>query len=84
VIVQDVNTFLRGWAGYFRYGNSAHHLDTISNHAAGRLALFMAKRHKRRRSYGWSVLAVQSPNRLGLIDLSGIVIAPRPNRAWRG
>jgi RNA-directed DNA polymerase len=84
VIVQDVNTFLRGWAGYFRYGNSAHHLDAISNHAAGRLALFMAKRHKRRRSYGWSVLAVQSPNRLGLIDLSGIVIAPRPNRAWRG
>jgi hypothetical protein len=45
LIVQDVNTFLRGWASYFRYGNSAHHLDAISNHAAGRLALFMAKRH---------------------------------------
>jgi hypothetical protein len=84
VIVQDVNTFLRGWASYFRYGNSAHHFDAINNHAAGRLALFMAKRHKRRRSYGWWVLAFQSPNRLGLIDLSGIVVAPRPNRAWRG
>ena len=23
--VQDVNTFLRSWAGYFRYGNSARH-----------------------------------------------------------
>ncbi|MGW3468907.1 group II intron maturase-specific domain-containing protein [Saccharopolyspora sp. NPDC000995] len=22
-IVEDVNRFLRGWAGYFRYGNSA-------------------------------------------------------------
>ena len=22
-VVQDVNRFLRGWAGYFRYGNSA-------------------------------------------------------------
>jgi RNA-directed DNA polymerase len=84
VIVQDINTFLRGWAGYFRYGNSAHHLDAISDYAARRLALFVAKRHKQRRSYGWSVLAVQSPNRLGLIVLSGIVIAPRPNRVWRG
>jgi group II intron reverse transcriptase/maturase len=84
VIVHDVNTFLRGWAGYFRYGNSAHHFDAISNHAATRLALFMAKRHKQRRSYGWSVFAIQSNNRLGLIDLSGLVVAPRPNRAWRG
>jgi group II intron reverse transcriptase/maturase len=83
VIVQDVNTFLRGWAGYFRYGNAAHHFDAISDYAARRLALFVAKRHHRRRSYGWSVLAVQSPNRLGLIALSGIVVAPRPNRDWR-
>ena len=28
-IVQDVNAFLRGWAGYFRYGNSAHSFDKI-------------------------------------------------------
>jgi RNA-directed DNA polymerase len=84
VVVQDVNTFLRGWAGYFRYGNSAHHFDAISDYAARRLALFVAKRHKHRRRYGWSVLAVQSSNRLGLIALSGIVVAPRPNRAWRG
>src|SRR5215218_4428363 len=26
--VQELNQFLRGWAGYFRYGNSAHHFDT--------------------------------------------------------
>jgi RNA-directed DNA polymerase len=84
VIVQDINVFLRGWAGYFRYGNSAHHFDAISDYAARRLALFVAKCHKRRRSYGWSVLAVQSPDRLGLIALHGIVVAPRPNRDWRG
>ncbi|HEX4431475.1 MAG TPA: group II intron reverse transcriptase/maturase [Frankiaceae bacterium] len=81
---QKVNAFLRGWAGYFRYGNSARHFDVISNYAAGRLALLVAKRHKRSRSYGWSVLAFQSPNRLGLVDLNGTVVAPRPYRAWRG
>jgi RNA-directed DNA polymerase len=83
-IVQDINTFLRGWTRYFRYANTAHHLDAINDYAARRLALFVAKRHTRRRAYGWSVLAVQSSNRLGLIALHGIVAAPRPNRDWRG
>jgi group II intron reverse transcriptase/maturase len=82
--VQEVNSFLRGWAGYFRYGNSAHHFGAISNYAARRVASHVAKRHKRSRGYGWSVLAFQSPDRLGLIDLNGIVVAPRPHRAWRG
>jgi RNA-directed DNA polymerase len=83
-VTQRVNAFLRGWVGYFRYGNSARHFDAISNYAAGRLALFVAKRHKRTRAYGWSVFAFQSPDRLGLIDLNGIVVAPRPHRSWRG
>ena len=34
--------------------------------------------------YGWSVVAFQSPNQLGLVSLSGIVVAPRPFRSWRG
>ena len=82
--VQKVNAFLRGWAGYFRYGNSARHFDAISDYAARRLALLVAKRHHRSRDYGWSVLAFQSPDRLGLIDLTGTVVAPRPHRSWRG
>lgn len=84
VIVRDVNRVLRGWAGYFRYGNSAHHFDKIRNYALMRLVLVIAKRHHRTRAYGWSVVAFQSPNQLGLITLDGIVVAPRPNRSWRG
>lgn len=84
VIVEDVNLFLRGWSGYFRFGNSAHHFAKIRNHALERLALVVAKRHHRTRAYGWSVVAFQSPNQLGLISLDGIVVAPRPNRSWRG
>src|ERR671919_492047 len=26
-VVQDLNRYLRGWAGYFRYGNSARHFN---------------------------------------------------------
>ena len=35
-----------------------------------------------RARYGWGVLT-HSPDRMGLIDLSGIIVAPRPNRSWR-
>jgi group II intron reverse transcriptase/maturase len=83
-IVQELNGYLRGWAGYFRYGNSARHFDAISDYAARRVASQVAKRHKRSRGYGWSVFAFQSPDRLGLIDLNGTIVAPRPHRAWRG
>ena len=37
-VVQDVNRFLRGWSGYFRYGNSARQFNKISHYALDRLA----------------------------------------------
>ncbi len=82
-IVGDLNRFLRGWAGYFRYGNSTVQFDTITRHADTRLALLVAKRHQQHRRYGWQALASAS-DRLGLISLNGTIIAPRPNWPWRG
>ena len=83
-VVADLNRYLRGWAGYFRYGNSARHFNLIENHAHNRLALFVAKRHQRSRAYGWHAVRYGSSNRMGLISLSGTVVAPRPHRSWRG
>jgi group II intron reverse transcriptase/maturase len=82
--VQELNRFLRGWGGYFRYGNSAQHFDQISTYALKRLALFLAKRHGRASGYGMSVVAYRSTNRLGLITLNGTVVAPRPFKPWTG
>jgi group II intron reverse transcriptase/maturase len=81
-VAQEINLFLRGWAGYFRYGNSADAFDKISKYALMRLALFLAKRHQRGRAWGFA-RAYRSGNQLGLICLNGIIVAPRPNRAWR-
>jgi group II intron reverse transcriptase/maturase len=83
-VVQDLNRYLRGWAGYFRYGNSARHFNLIQYHAHDRLALFVAKRHQRSRAFGRRLVFSSSPDRLGLISLAGTVVAPRPHRAWRG
>jgi group II intron reverse transcriptase/maturase len=81
-VVGELNRFLRGWAGFFRYGNSAWAFDKVRSYALMRLALFVAKRHKRGRAWGFSRL-YRSPDNLGLVSLNGIVVAPRPNRAWR-
>ena len=82
-VVHDVNAFVRGWAGYFRYGNSARPFDKITRYTVVRLSLFVAKRHQMPTSYGWKMVCYQSPNRMGLISLDGHVVAPRPNRPWR-
>ncbi len=82
-IVEDLNRFLGGWAAYFRFGNSAARFEKIRSYARMRLALFVAKRSRRSRDFGWSVVAFQSPDQLGLITLSGIVVDPRPFRDWR-
>jgi RNA-directed DNA polymerase len=82
-IVQNVNDYLRGWAGYFRFGNSADAFDKITFHALLGVARFIAKRHKRSIRYGWWAVVHQSPDRVGLINLGGTIVAPRPNRPWR-
>lgn len=79
-IVQDLNRFLRGWAGYFRYGSSAQFFDKISLYAINRLAIFVANRHERDRRWGWWVVARQSPDHLGLTDLNGTIVPPRAFR----
>ena len=83
-IVRELNVFLRGWAGYFRYGNSARVLGQIRNYALTRLALWLSKRGNRRRAPGWGMAQIlRSADHLGLIDLDGLVVPPRPFRAWK-
>ncbi|MGA2928946.1 MAG: group II intron reverse transcriptase/maturase [Solirubrobacteraceae bacterium] len=81
-VVQELNLFLHGWAGYFRYGNSARAFSKITYYAEMRLARFIAKRHHRQFGYGTWMFA-SSPARMGLITLNGTIVAPRPYRPWR-
>jgi RNA-directed DNA polymerase len=83
VIVQDVNAFLRGWAGYFRYGHSARRLSKIRRYAQLRLALFISKKHRRSRNFGWHVLLDAPPRALRLVSLYGITVPPRAGKPWR-
>ena len=82
-VVQDLNDFLRGWAGYFKYGHSTLRFDKIRGYATNRLAIFIGKRHKRGRRFGLNVVAYLSPDRCGLIAMSGIAVPPRAGKPWR-
>ena len=82
-IVRDVNAFLRGWAGYFRYGHSAQRFSKIRQYVRMRIALWLSKRHRRSRHFGrWALLGFTS-NEFGLIRLYGIVVQPRAGKPWR-
>ena len=81
-VVGSVNRFLRGWAGYFRIGNSTRAFDKIRSYAFQRLAIFVAHLHRRSTRWGFRHVGL-SPNHLGLINLNGLVVAPRPYRSWR-
>jgi hypothetical protein len=54
--------------------------DDISSYTLIGVALFTAKQHQRGRSWGFAQV-YRSPDRLGLVSLNGIVVAPRPNRS---
>jgi group II intron reverse transcriptase/maturase len=82
-VVQEVNDYLRGWANYYRYGNSRLHFTKIRTYALKRLVLFAAKRHNRTSRYGWTVVNYHSRNQLGLISLDQLVVTPGPFRDWR-
>jgi RNA-directed DNA polymerase len=81
-VVGDLNRFLRGWSGYFRYGNSTVQFDQINRHAERRLELLIAKRYQQPWRHGRQILNSR-PDRYGLISLNGTIAAPRPNRSTR-
>ena len=51
-VVGSLNRFLRGWAGFFRIGNSALVFDKVRSFAVERLAIFVANLQRRRRRWG--------------------------------
>ena len=47
-VVADLNPVLRGWAGYFRNGNSGRKFNAVDGYVHERLAIFASRKHGRR------------------------------------
>jgi RNA-directed DNA polymerase len=59
-VVADLNPVLRGWAAYFRNGNSGRKFNAIDGYVHERLAIFASRKHglagrnwTTRYTYGW-------------------------------
>ncbi|MHB8809083.1 MAG: group II intron reverse transcriptase/maturase [Desulfobulbaceae bacterium] len=71
-VVNEVNTMLRGWVGYFHYRNCSQPLGRVRNHLEQRLITHLRKRHKvRDRKSGY----VKFPNR-SLYEKYGLYKVP--------
>ncbi|MFE3409986.1 reverse transcriptase domain-containing protein [Streptomyces mirabilis] len=72
-VVADLNPVLRGWAAYFRNGNSGRKFNLVDGYVHERLAIFASAKHgltgrnwTTRSTYGWIT-------RLGVYRLTGNV-----------
>lgn len=72
-VVAELNAVLKGWAGYFRNGNSGRKFNAVDGYVHERLAIFASRKHGRagrnwttRYTYGWIT-------RLGVYRLTGNV-----------
>jgi RNA-directed DNA polymerase len=72
-VVDRLNPVLRGWAGYFRHGNSLRKFSTIDQYVNERMAILASNKHglpgrnwTTRFTYGWLT-------NLGIYRLSGTV-----------
>jgi group II intron reverse transcriptase/maturase len=71
-VVNETNTMLRGWVGYFHYRNCSQTLGRVRNHLEQRMITHLRKRHKvRDRNTGY----VRFPNR-SLYEKYGLYKVP--------
>ena len=53
VIIQKLNEVVRGWVGYFYYGNCSRNLSTVKRFLEERVRIYLRRKHaKKNRGYG--------------------------------
>jgi RNA-directed DNA polymerase len=73
MVVQDLNRFLRGWAAYFRFGNSTQQFKALDRYVFWRLSRFMTRKHGLRGYRRGMADLMESRTKLGLYRLTGTV-----------
>jgi group II intron reverse transcriptase/maturase len=68
-VVEEINRVLRGWAGYFHYGNSTSVMNRMNHYSRNRLGRWLWRKHGCRRSLWTHYVPDQLPQRYGLYIL---------------
>ena len=80
-VVAGLNPVLRGWGGYFRYGNSAAKFSRIDGYVNERLAILASAKHGLQGRNWVTRFDYQWCTQLGVHRLSGTT---RPTTAYAG
>lgn len=75
-----LNRLLRGWAEYFSFGYTVESYQAIRWHTAGRVRLFLRRRHKLPRGTGHFSFA-EVYGKVGVLDLHQMRLQKRPVHA---
>jgi group II intron reverse transcriptase/maturase len=68
-VVAEVNRVLRGWAGYFHYGNSVTVMNRMKHYSQNRFRRWLWRKHGCRRSLWEHYVPEQLHQRYGLYEL---------------
>jgi len=68
-VVEEANRVLRGWAGYFHYGNSTSVMNRMKDYSQNRLRRWLWRKHGCRRSLWKHYASEQLHQRYGLYEL---------------
>ena len=69
-VVREVNQVLRGWAGYFHFGNSVSVMNRMKHYSQDRLRRWLWRKHGCRHSLWPHYLLTLLHNYYGLYELS--------------
>jgi len=71
--VEEVNRVLRGWAGYFHYGNSVTVMKRMNRYSQNRFRRWLWRKHACRRGLWTHYQTEQLHARYGLYELHQIL-----------
>lgn len=82
-VVDRINRRLRGWANYFRWGNSAKKFANVDAYVHERLMIWMSHKHKLRRRRNWRRFDHKWLRSIGVYQLGQVKLQPYPAHALR-
>ncbi|MBU1204626.1 MAG: group II intron reverse transcriptase/maturase [Nanoarchaeota archaeon] len=73
-IIEGINPLLRGWMNYFKFGNSTKVFHSIDSYVHERLALWLAKKHRKSGRRWKTDFTYEKYKKCGVVMMTGKIV----------